>query len=78
MVLQSTLTGELIGDPLDVSIANQPEGIHFVPSTGEMWISSEPNELLQFSATGGRNTDSASPSLFAPSSFLILLLGLML
>jgi hypothetical protein len=77
-VLQTTLTGELIGDSLDVSIANQPEGIHFVPSTGEMWISSEPNQLLQFSATGSRNTDSASPSIFAPSSFLLLLLGLML
>jgi uncharacterized protein YjiK len=78
MVLQSTLTGELLGGPLDVSIATQPEGIHFVPSTGEMWISSESNKLFQFSATGGRNTDSASSSIFAPSSFFLLLLGLML
>ena len=78
MVLQSTLTGELLGAPLDVSIATQPEDLYFVPSTGDMWISSEPNELLQFSATGGRNTDSASLSKFAPSVFLILLFGLML
>jgi hypothetical protein len=47
-VLHSDLTGNILGRPLDVSRANQPEGILFVPSTGELWISSEPNELLQY------------------------------
>jgi hypothetical protein len=50
-VLQSTLTGDLIGGTLDVSQATQPEGILFVPSTGEMWISSEPNQLLRFAVS---------------------------
>jgi hypothetical protein len=70
MVLQSTLAGELIEDPLGVSMATQPEAnIHFVPSTGAMWISSEPNELLQFSAA----SDDRSLTLSLPQIIRLLL-----
>jgi hypothetical protein len=48
LVVETTLAGEIIGEPLDVSVATQPEGIYFIPSTGEMILVSEPNEMLFF------------------------------
>jgi hypothetical protein len=47
-VLQSTLTGELIGDSLDVSIAEPAEGIHFVPSTGRNGLRQNPTSSCSF------------------------------
>eukprot|EP00934_Nitzschia_sp_Nitz4_P008114 Nitzschia sp. Nitz4//scaffold1_size375055//101975//103701//NITZ4_000240-RA/size375055-augustus-gene-0.668-mRNA-1//1//CDS//3329540937//8104//frame0 len=47
-VLTSTMSGDIVGLMLSVDMANQPEGIHFIPSTGELVISSEPNEVFRF------------------------------
>jgi uncharacterized protein YjiK len=52
LVLESTLQGEILGMPLNVSQANQPEGIYFAPNGRELWIASEPNELLVYKTSG--------------------------
>ena len=62
IVVETDLLGNIIGTPLDVSAAEQPEGIHFVPSTGELWIIGEPNEILRY-------TTEPPPPTSAPTSF---------
>jgi hypothetical protein len=62
LVVETTLAGEIVGAPLDVSMATQPEGIHFIPESGEMWISSEPNEILIFMALDEGASTSTSPT----------------
>ena len=55
LAIETDLEGNIIGTPLDLSMAIQPEGVYFVPNTGEMWIVSEPNQIFRF------NTDPAAP-----------------
>jgi hypothetical protein len=62
LVVETTLDGDIIGEPLDVSVATKPEGVYFIPSTGEMLIASEPNELLFFTA----RTDTDAPTVLPP------------
>jgi hypothetical protein len=62
LVVETTLAGEIVGAPLDVSMASQPEGVHFIPESGEMWISSEPNEIHIFVAMNEGASASPSPS----------------
>lgn len=78
LVVESALNGTIIGSPLDVSQANQPEGLYF--AQGELWIASEPNELLVFKAdeaTCGSSEamgTSCAGSVFV--TFLLLCIGL--
>jgi uncharacterized protein YjiK len=48
VIVHTTMDGTILGDTLDVSMAIQPEGLSFVPSTGELVVLSEPNEILRF------------------------------
>jgi SdiA-regulated len=47
-IVQSTLNGTLLGPSLSVANATAPEGLSFVPSTGELLVQSEPNQILRF------------------------------
>eukprot|EP00977_Amphora_coffeiformis_P022132 scaffold10520_cov144-Amphora_coffeaeformis.AAC.1 len=91
LVVETTLEGEILGNPLDVSQANQPEGIYFAPSRGELWIASEPNELLLYKVANANTTTCSSSSSSSSSgaaagaahsmttmcmTFLLLLVGL--
>lgn len=80
LVVESTLEGDIVGQPLDVSQANQPEGIYFAPSRGELWIASEPNELLLYKANDGTCSGAismgSSPAVTMLATFLLLVVGL--
>lgn len=79
VVIETTLEGEIVGQPLDVSQASQPEGIYFAPSKGELWIASEPNELLRYKANSdcsGAISMGASPAMTMLAAFLLLAVGL--
>jgi SdiA-regulated len=47
-IVQSTLNGTLLGPSLSVANATAPEGLSFIPSTGELLVQSEPNQILRF------------------------------
>ena len=66
-MVESTLSGETIGEPLDVSVATQPEGIYFVPSTGEMIVVSEPNEMHFFKPQVEMDTPTDAPVMSPPA-----------
>jgi SdiA-regulated len=48
VVVQSKLDGTLIGDVLRVSMTDQPEGLSFIPTTGELVVFAEPDEVARF------------------------------
>lgn len=48
VVLKSKLDGTLIGGTLSVPMTNQPEGLAFVPATGDLFVYAEPNEIARF------------------------------
>ena len=60
LVIETDLTGNIIGTPLDISMAIQPEGIYFVPESGEMWLVGEPNEIFRFTTAPAK--DALPPS----------------
>jgi hypothetical protein len=67
LVVESTLQGDILGLPLNVSQANQPEGIYFASTATnntrpELWIASEPNELLLFKTDTDFHNDTGSPT----------------
>ena len=65
LVIESHLNGTIIGEPLSVSQANQPEGIYVAAPLGELWIASEPNELLVYKA----NEETCASSSAVGSSY---------
>jgi SdiA-regulated len=48
VILQSKLDGTLIGDVLSISMTDQPEGLSFIPTTGELVVFGEPDEVARF------------------------------
>lgn len=57
VVIASSLDGELVVDSgvLNVSMANQPEGIYHIPATGALFVASEPNEIFRYTRSNQSN-----------------------
>ena len=48
VVIQSTLNGTLIGSPLDISMMNDPQGLSYDPTSGDLIVFGEPREIAIF------------------------------
>ena len=68
LVIETDLSGNIIGTPLDISMAIQPEGIYFVPETGEMWLVGEPNEIFRFTTAPAKETSAPNQPGSTPGS----------
>lgn len=48
LILKSKMDGTLINGTLSLPMTNQPEGLSFIPETGELFVYAEPNEIARF------------------------------
>lgn len=55
-MLETTLTGEIIGEPLKVIDATQAQGVYFVPETQEMFVTGEPHDVVVFRPKSSNST----------------------
>ena len=65
-VLQSTLSGTVVGNPLSVSSLSSPEGLSFEPTTGDLIVFGEPREIARYVLKATKSPISPAPK--APPS----------
>ena len=62
LILQSTLNGTLIGNPLNVSQVDDPGGLSYEPTTGDLIVFGEPREVARYSKRLATKSPTKAPT----------------